>query len=75
MMVNCRASSTGEISRSRILRPLGTRGSRGAGGERKPPENVRLGPSGSAVRYDGQPTACTRVTVTCLSRNETVELF
>jgi hypothetical protein len=51
MIVNCLASSTGEISSRRIDRPLGTRGMRGAGGERSPPDIARLGPSPPDVRY------------------------
>jgi hypothetical protein len=51
MIVNCLASSTGEMSSRRIDRPLGTRGMRGAGGERSPPETARLGPSPPVVRY------------------------
>lgn len=50
MIVNCLASSTGEMSSRRIDRPLGTRGMRGAGGERSPPETARLGPSPPVVR-------------------------
>jgi len=50
MIVNCLASSTGEISSRRIVRPLGTRGMRGAGGERRPPDTARLGPSPPVVR-------------------------
>jgi hypothetical protein len=49
-MVNCLASSTGEMSSRRIDRPLGTRGIRGAGGDRSPPETARLGPSPPVVR-------------------------
>jgi hypothetical protein len=51
MIVNCLASSTGEMSSRRIDRPLGTRGMRGAGGERSPPDTARLGPSPPDVRY------------------------
>lgn len=50
MIVNCRASSTGEISSRRIERPLGTRGMSGAGGDSRPPDTVLLGPSPPEVR-------------------------
>jgi hypothetical protein len=55
MIVNCLASSTGAISSKRIGRPLGTRGMSGAGGERRPPETVRRGPSVPDVRYLSAP--------------------
>jgi hypothetical protein len=55
MIVNCLASSTGEMSSRRIDRPLGTRGIRGAGGERSPPDTARLGPSPPVVRYWSAP--------------------
>ena len=48
--MNCLASSTGEMSSRRIDRPLGTRGMRGAGGERSPPDTALLGPSPPVVR-------------------------
>lgn len=51
IMVNWRASSTGEMSKRRILRPPGTRGRSGAGGESRPPETIRRGASVSAERY------------------------
>jgi hypothetical protein len=50
MIVNCLASSTGEMSSRRIDRPLGTRGMRGAGGDKSPPDTARLGPSPPVVR-------------------------
>lgn len=50
MIVNCRANSTGDISSRRIDRPLGTRGMSGAGGDRRPPDTVLLGPSPPEVR-------------------------
>jgi hypothetical protein len=50
IIVNCLASSTGEMSSRRIDRPLGTRGMSGAGGDRRPPDTARLGPSPPVVR-------------------------
>jgi len=50
IIVNCLASSTGEMSKSRIGLPLGTRGTSGAGGDSNPPEAVRRGPSAPDAR-------------------------
>jgi len=50
IIVNCLASSTGEMSSRRIDLPLGTRGMRGAGGDKSPPDTARLGPSPPVVR-------------------------